>query len=232
MNGVENALISGPLVIADRLSKSYPAAGGLVQILRDVSLSIVSGEFVAIMGPSGSGKSTLLQLLGCLDVPTDGEYWFDGTRVDQLSDPELAAVRNREIGFVFQSFNLLPRLTLLQNVELPLLYAGVPRSDRVGRVQSLLDDLGLGARSSALPTELSGGQQQLIGIARALAFSPRLLLADEPTGNLDTGTGARVLDIIEGLHRNGMTVLLVTHDASVAARSSRVFRMRDGTLES
>jgi putative ABC transport system ATP-binding protein len=232
VKGVDNAVITVPLVMADGLSKFYPAAGGLVQTLRDVSLSIASGEFAAIMGPSGSGKSTLLQLLGCLDVPTGGEYRFDGTRVDRLSDPELAALRNREIGFVFQSFNLLPRLTLLQNVELPLVYGGVPRRERVVRVQSLLDDLGLGARGRALPAELSGGQQQLVAIARALALSPRLLLADEPTGNLDTGTGARVLDIIGGLHRSGMTVLLVTHDASVAARSSRIFRMRDGALES
>jgi putative ABC transport system ATP-binding protein len=231
MNGVENAVITGPLVMVDGLGKSYLGAGGRAQILRDVSLSIVAGEFAAIMGPSGSGKSTLLQLLGCLDVPTDGEYWFDGTRVDRLTDPELAALRNREIGFVFQSFKLLPRLTVLQNVELPLIYGGVPRREREGRVQSLLDDLGLGAKSRALPTELSGGQQQLVAIARALALSPRLLLADEPTGNLDTSTGARVLDIIEGLHRSGMTVLLVTHDAGVAARSSRIFRMRDGTVE-
>lgn len=224
-------MVQSPLVIADRLSKSYPAADGFVQILRDVSLSVGAAEFVAIMGPSGSGKSTLLQLLGCLDVPTRGEYAFDGRRVDHLSDPELAALRNREIGFVFQSFNLLPRLTLLQNVELPLLYAGVPRRERVDRVQRLLDDFGLGPRSRALPSELSGGQQQLVAIARALALSPRLLLADEPTGNLDTRTGARVLEIIEGLHRDGMTILLITHDAAVAARSSRIFRMRDGALE-
>lgn len=231
MNADKDAVTPEPLVKAYGLTKSYPAAGADAQILRGVSLSVRRGEFVAIMGPSGSGKSTLLQLLGCLDVPTYGQYWFGGARVDGLSDTELAALRNRDIGFVFQSFNLLPRLTLLRNVELPLIYAGVARAERVRRVEKLLDEVGLGARLGALPTELSGGQQQLTAIARALTLNPRLLLADEPTGNLDSVTGARVLDLIERLHRDGMTILLVTHDARVAARSSRILRMRDGSLE-
>jgi putative ABC transport system ATP-binding protein len=223
---------SRPLVATERLERAHPGVDGPVRILHDVSLSIAPGEFVAIMGPSGSGKSTLLQLLGCLDTPDAGEYWLDGIRVAALTEPELAALRNRDIGFIFQSFNLLPRLTLLQNIELPLLYAGIAPRPRAIRGQQLLDELGLGSRGHAYPTQLSGGQQQLVAIARALALRPKFLLADEPTGNLDSATGARVLQIMEELHHAGMTIVLVTHDPGVAARSARILCMRDGTLES
>lgn len=220
-----------PLVLTERLERAHPGADGPVRILHDVSLSIAPGEFVAIMGPSGSGKSTLLQLLGCLDTPNAGEYWLDGIRVSALTEPEVATLRNRDIGFVFQSFNLLPRLTVLQNIELPLLYAGLAPRLRAIQAQQVLEELGLGSRGHAYPTQLSGGQQQLVAIARALVSRPKFLLADEPTGNLDRATGARVLDIMERLYRAGMTIVLVTHDSGVAARSARTLRMNDGTLE-
>jgi putative ABC transport system ATP-binding protein len=221
-----------PVVLLRSLARSYRTGGETIEALRPLDLRIDEGEFVAILGTSGSGKSTLLHLLGCLDRPSGGSYELAGKRVDELSARELAATRNRRIGFVFQSFHLLPRASLLRNVELPLVYAGVGRRERRERALAQLRAVGLEARANALPDQLSGGQRQRVAIARALVADPALLLADEPTGNLDGKTGAEILELLLALQRSGRTLVLVTHADAVAARASRILRLEDGRLVS
>jgi putative ABC transport system ATP-binding protein len=212
------------------LEKVYGSNNSAVHALRGVDLDIESGEFVALIGPSGSGKSTLMAILGCLDVPTGGEYTLAGQRVDGLSGKELAAIRNEKIGFVFQQYNLLPKATILRNVELPMLYAGVSRRERRQRALELLERVGIPDKANVLPAQLSGGQRQRVAIARALANRPALLLADEPTGALDTKTGEEVLALFRELHSQGNTVVLVTHDPGIAARAGRRVELRDGLI--
>jgi putative ABC transport system ATP-binding protein len=223
----------GPLIELRGITKDYPMGDrGSVQAIRGVDLDISTGEFVAIMGPSGSGKSSLMNILGCLDNPSEGSYRLAGRDVSRLSERERARVRNREIGFVFQSFNLLPRATALANVELPLVYAGVPARERRSRAAAALESVGIAGWSHHRPGELSGGQCQRVAIARALATRPRLLLADEPTGNLDTATTEEILALFEELHRKGNAVILVTHEEEVARRAARVIHIRDGRVTS
>ncbi len=219
------------LIQTEELHKTYDLGAAEVQALRGVSIEIEAGEYVAIMGPSGSGKSTLMHLLGCLDSPTSGGYWLAGREVSRLRGAALAAVRNREIGFVFQNFNLLPRVDLVANVALPLVYqGGVGRRERRRRAADLLTRLGMDHRLGHRPMELSGGERQRASIARALIAEPSILLADEPTGNLDSKTGQAIMDILDGLSREGKTVLLVTHDENVAARAQRTILIEDGRV--
>ena len=221
----------GPIIQLRDVHKVYDAGDNAVHALRGIDLDVAAGEYMAIMGPSGSGKSTLMHILGCLDVPTQGEYSLAGAAVSRMSSRQLARIRNREVGFVFQTFNLLPRATTQRNVELPLLYAGLGRAERRRQAQAALARVGLAERGRHLPSQLSGGQRQRVAIARALVNSPSILLADEPTGNLDTRTGAELLDIFDELNAQGHTVILVTHDANVAARARRVIRIVDGLVE-
>ena len=202
-----------------------------IHALRGVSIAIERGEYVAIMGPSGSGKSTLMNLIGCLDTPSKGTYLLNGKEVSQMNDNELARIRNEEIGFVFQTFNLLPRATALHNVELPLVYAGVPAKDRDARARGALEKVELAQRMNHRPNELSGGQRQRVAIARALVNNPSILLADEPTGNLDSKTGLEIMGLFEKLHKAGNTIVLVTHEADVAAFAYRTIQIRDGKVE-
>jgi putative ABC transport system ATP-binding protein len=219
------------LIRTEGLTRTYTLGNTILYALRDVSITVERGEFVSIMGPSGSGKSTLMNLLGCLDTPTAGRYFLDGVDVSQLSSDELAAIRNRKIGFVFQSFNLLARASALDNVQLPLLYnSRIDRSERRRRAVDALTDVGLGERMGHQPTQLSGGQQQRVAIARALVNEPALILADEPTGALDTRTGLEIMTIFQRLHRTGMTVIIVTHEPDVARFASRMLRFQDGRL--
>jgi putative ABC transport system ATP-binding protein len=213
------------------LWKTYLMGEEEIHALRGVSLQIERGEYAAIMGPSGSGKSTLMNLIGCLDTPSRGSYLLNGRQVSQMNDDELARIRNQEIGFVFQTFNLLPRATALHNVELPLVYAGVPAKDRQERARAALDKVELSSRMSHRPNELSGGQRQRVAIARALVNNPSILLADEPTGNLDSKTGAEIMGLFERLHNAGNTILLVTHESDVAAFAHRAIHFRDGQIE-
>ncbi len=212
------------------LRREYAMDAETVQALRGVSLDIQLNEYVAIMGPSGSGKSTLMNILGCLDAPTSGTYWLNGIEVSQVSDNELARVRNREIGFVFQTFNLLPRATALHNVELPLIYAGVKSSVRRKKAELALERVGLADRMAHKPAELSGGQRQRVAVARALVNEPSILLADEPTGNLDSTTSQEILNVFANLHQHGQTVIVVTHEADVAAHAERLITLRDGSI--
>jgi putative ABC transport system ATP-binding protein len=221
-----------PLLRIEKLSREYVMGGETVHALRDVSLSIERGEYVAIMGPSGSGKSTLMNVLGCLDSPTGGEYWLNGTEVSRMDDRALARVRNRDIGFVFQTFNLLARATALRNVELPLVYAGVPAEERHRRATAALERVQLAERLHHKPNELSGGQRQRVAIARALVTEPSLILADEPTGNLDSRTGEEVMALFERLHHEGHTIVVVTHDPEIAERADRKIVLRDGVIAS
>jgi len=224
--------MAAPLIEIHDLNKIYALDGVAIQALGGVDLAVEEGEFVAIMGPSGSGKSTLMHILGCLDVADSGSYRLRGNDVTRMSRDELARLRNREIGFVFQNFNLLPRTSALENVETPLIYAGVGKQQRRARAREALQRMGLGERLQHLPSQLSGGQQQRVAIARALVPRPSLLLADEPTGNVDTATSNEILDVLEALnHRDGLTILLITHEPGVAQRAQRTLYLRDGRLE-
>jgi len=220
------------VIVTRGIKREYDMGGEVVRALRGVDLAIRRNEYVAIMGPSGSGKSTLMNLIGCLDTPTAGEYWLNGTLVSKMSDDALARVRNKEIGFVFQTFNLLPRATALHNVELPLVYAGVPSDERKRRAKRALEQVQLGERMGHRPNELSGGQRQRVAIARALVNEPSILLADEPTGNLDSQTSEEIMRVFEGLASSGQTVIMVTHEPDIAAHARRVVVLRDGVIAS
>jgi putative ABC transport system ATP-binding protein len=219
------------IIRTEGLTKDYVLGAETVHAVRGVDIEIKRAEFVAVMGPSGSGKSTLMNLIGCLDTPTAGEYWLNGTAVKDLSDDQLARVRNREIGFVFQTFNLLPRATSLHNVELPLIYAGVRARERRELAREKLELVGLGDRMDHKPPELSGGQRQRVAIARALVNNPALLLADEPTGNLDSSTSGEIMEVLAGLNREGQTIVLVTHERDIAGYAKRQVHLRDGIIE-
>ncbi len=214
------------------LKKTYIMGKTQVHALKSITLEIQRNEFVALMGPSGSGKSTLMNLLGCLDTPTSGDYFLNGTNVSSMTDNELAEVRNKEIGFVFQTFNLLPRLTALENVALPLVYGGLSRTARVAKAKEVLESVGLGDRVDHKPNELSGGQRQRVAIARALVNDPSIILADEPTGNLDTKTSMEIMTIFEKIHHSGNTIILVTHEPDIAEHALRIVKLRDGLVES
>jgi len=225
------ALAAGALIRMEGVTKTYDAGELAVQALRGIDLAIEKGQMVAIIGPSGSGKSTLMHILGCLDAPSSGSYRLDGRDVAMLSGFQLAAIRNQKIGFVFQTFNLLPKASLLRNVELPLLYAGIGGSERKRLAHEALRKVGLGERAKHRPSELSGGQRQRAAIARAIVNSPSLILADEPTGNLDTRTGLEILGIFDEMHAKGETIVIVTHDPRIAERCQRVVRIVDGRIE-
>ena len=219
------------VIVTRNLQRDYDMGGEVVHALRGVDVTIRKNEFVAIMGPSGSGKSTLMNLIGCLDSPTGGEYWLNGHRVSELGDDALARIRNKEIGFVFQTFNLLPRATALHNVELPLVYAGIGSRERRALASDALDRVGLKDRVQHRPNELSGGQRQRVAIARALVNSPSILLADEPTGNLDSTTSQEIMSVFRGLHDEGQTIVLVTHELDIAAHARRQVHLKDGRME-
>ncbi|MCG8327936.1 MAG: ABC transporter ATP-binding protein [Chitinophagales bacterium] len=219
------------MISVSELVKTYIMGQTKVHALRGVNLDIYTNDYLALMGPSGSGKSTLMNLIGCLDTPTSGTYILNGTNVSTLDDDELAEIRNKEIGFVFQTFNLLPRLSALDNVALPLVYGGVNKSTRLDRAREVLDAVGLGDRVDHKPNELSGGQRQRVAIARALVNNPSIILADEPTGNLDTKTSIEIMGIFEKIHQNGNTVILVTHEPDIAEHCHRIVRLRDGVVE-
>ncbi|MBK7410780.1 MAG: ABC transporter ATP-binding protein [Saprospirales bacterium] len=213
------------------LKKTYIMGSTVVHALRTISLEINKNEFVALMGPSGSGKSTLMNLIGCLDTPTSGSYILNGNNVGAMLDDELAEIRNKEIGFVFQTFNLLPRLSALENVALPLVYAGMSKSERIARAEQVMEDVGLADRMDHKPNELSGGQRQRVAIGRALVNNPSIILADEPTGNLDTRTSFEIMDIFEKLHEKGNTIIIVTHETDISEHAHRIVRLRDGMVE-
>ena len=218
------------IILTHKLAREYDMGGEVVRALRGVSLQIRRNEYVAIMGPSGSGKSTLMNLIGCLDTPTGGEYWLNAQKVSDLADDDLARIRNKEIGFVFQTFNLLPRASALHNVELPLIYAGLGARERRARAADALNRVGLSDRMEHKPNELSGGQRQRVAIARALVNDPSILLADEPTGNLDSATSKEIMEVFGALHGQGQTVVMVTHEQDIAAHAARVVTLRDGLV--
>ena len=220
------------LILITDIGRKYVIGAETIHALKSVTLTIKKGEFVALMGPSGSGKSTLMNILGCLDTPTKGEYILNGINVSEMSDSELAEVRNQEIGFVFQTFNLLPRSSAKENVALPLVYAGVKKEDRDKRAIKALENVGLGNRVDHKPNELSGGQRQRVAVARALINNPSIILADEPTGNLDSKTSVEIMALIEDIHAKGNTIILVTHEEDIAQHAHRIVRMRDGLIES
>jgi putative ABC transport system ATP-binding protein len=223
---------TGPVIHAEDLWRTYQMGSEEIHALRGVSFDIQPGEYVAVMGPSGSGKSTLMNLIGCLDTPSKGKYVLRGKVVSEMNDDELAAIRNREIGFVFQTFNLLPRATALHNVELPLVYAGVPKEKRIELAKKSIAMVDLAERMMHKPNELSGGQRQRVAIARALVMNPSILLADEPTGNLDSATGEEIMKLFERLHEQGHTIILVTHERDIADHAHRTIFIRDGKIES
>ena len=222
---------NGALIRAEDLWRTYVMGAEEIHALRGVSFTIAPNEYVAVMGPSGSGKSTLMNLIGCLDTPSRGRYVLRGKIVSEMNDDELAAIRNREIGFVFQTFNLLPRATALHNVELPLVYAGVPKEERLAKARRALEMVDLADRMTHKPNELSGGQRQRVAVARALVMGPAILLADEPTGNLDTATGEEIMRLFEKLHADGNTIILVTHEKDIADHAHRTISIRDGKIE-
>jgi len=229
-NGAAAAGVDGEIIRMNGIVKVYDTGKVKVEALRGVNLTIRRGEFVAVVGPSGSGKSTLMNLVGCLDTPTAGEYFLCGDAVAGLSRDQLAAIRNRRVGFVFQNFNLLPQITAFENIEMPLLFGGAPRRERVRRVTDLLERVGLADRAEHKPTELSGGQMQRVAIARALAMNPDIILADEPTGNLDTASGGDIMSLFVDLWRQGATVVVITHDKALSRRASRVVEIQDGLI--
>ena len=215
-----------------KLVRNFKLGNETIKVLKSVDLLVQRGEYVALMGPSGSGKSTLMNILGCLDTPTEGEYYLNGREVAQLSDNELAEIRNKEIGFIFQTFNLLPRSTALDNVILPLIYAGLKKDERDKQAKRALDQVGLSDRIMHRPNELSGGQRQRVAIARALVNNPSILLADEPTGNLDTKTSIEIMGLLHDIHKSGNTIIIVTHEEDIALHAHRIIRLRDGIIES
>ncbi len=219
------------IIVTRNLQRHYHMGGELIQALRGFDISITRNEYVAIMGSSGSGKSTLMNLIGCLDTASVGSYWLNGKLVSDMNNRELARIRNEKIGFIFQTFNLLPRIDALHNVELPLIYRGVPRKERLARAAEVLTQVGLGDRMNHRPNELSGGQRQRVAIARALVTRPEIILADEPTGNLDTKTGNEIMALLDKLHKDGNTIILVTHEADIAKHAQRIIQLVDGSLQ-
>ncbi|WP_179338088.1 ABC transporter ATP-binding protein [Winogradskyella ludwigii] len=224
--------MSGNVIEIRNIIRDFKLGQEIVHVLKGIDLDIKRGEYVAIMGPSGSGKSTLMNLLGCLDTPTAGSYNLNGNDVSQMSDDDLAEIRNKEIGFVFQTFNLLPRTTALDNVALPMIYAGANKKDRNMRATEVLTDVGLADRMDHKPNQLSGGQRQRVAVGRALVNKPSIILADEPTGNLDSKTGTEIMALFDEIHKSGNTVIMVTHEEDIAAHAKRVIRLRDGVIES
>lgn len=224
--------MSKPLIKISNIKRDFVLGNEIVYVLKGIDLEINKGEYVALMGPSGSGKSTLMNILGCLDTPTSGSYILNGKDVSKMKDDELAEIRNKEIGFVFQTFNLLPRTTALDNVALPMIYAGLPKPERNKRAVEVLQQVNLGDRMDHQPNQLSGGQRQRVAVARALVNKPSIILADEPTGNLDSKTSIEIMNLFNDIHANGNTVILVTHEEEIAAYAHRVIRLRDGLIES
>lgn len=225
-----SAVVMEPTIRTHNLQRRYRMGEELIHALRGVDLTVQRGEYVAIMGPSGSGKSTLMNMIGCLDTPDEGEYWLNGKLVSAMNDRELARVRNKEVGFIFQTFNLLPRADALHNVELPLIYAGMKRKERVVRAKQSLERVGLGERMHHRPSEMSGGQRQRVAVARALVTEPSILLADEPTGNLDSATSHDIMELFEALHAAGHTIMVVTHEHDIAKNARRIITFRDGEI--
>lgn len=223
---------TGNLIEVKQIKRDFPLGESIIHVLKGIDLEIKKGEYVALMGPSGSGKSTLMNLLGCLDTPTSGSYVLNGQDVSNLTDDELAEIRNKEIGFVFQTFNLLPRTTALDNVALPMIYAGYSKEDRHKRAEEVLQQVGLGDRMDHHPNQLSGGQRQRVAVARALVNKPSIILADEPTGNLDSKTSVEIMNLFNEIHSQGNTVILVTHEEDIAENAHRIIRLRDGIIES
>ena len=225
-----SAVVMEPTIRTHNLQRRYRMGEELIHALRGVDLTVQRGEYVAIMGPSGSGKSTLMNMIGCLDTPDEGEYWLNGKLVSAMNDRELARVRNKEVGFIFQTFNLLPRADALHNVELPLIYAGMKRKERAVRAKQSLERVGLGERMHHRPSEMSGGQRQRVAVARALVTEPSILLADEPTGNLDSATSHDIMELFEALHAAGHTIMVVTHEHDIAKNARRIITFRDGEI--
>lgn len=223
--------MQSPVIKLEEITRHFKIGSEIIKALRGVNLEIYKNEYVALMGPSGSGKSTLMNILGCLDTPTSGRYWLNNKDVSKMGDDELAEIRNKEIGFVFQTFNLLPRLTALENVALPLIYAGFTKHQREERAKEVLEQVGLKDRMTHKPNELSGGQRQRVAIARALVNKPSIILADEPTGNLDSKTSYEIMALFEEIHKNGNTIIIVTHEEDIALHTNRIVRMRDGKVE-
>lgn len=221
-----------PIIQITNIKRDFPLGNEIVHVLKGIDLTINKGEYVALMGPSGSGKSTLMNLLGCLDTPTSGEYILNGKKVSEMQDDELASIRNKEIGFVFQTFNLMPRTTALDNVALPMVYAGKSKAERNARATEVLTQVALDDRMDHKPNQLSGGQRQRVAVARALVNSPSIILADEPTGNLDSKTSVEIMALFDAIHAKGNTVILVTHEEDIAEHAHRIIRLRDGVIES
>jgi len=221
-----------PIIQAKNLTKHYTVGSTIVRALDGLDIDIDKGSYIALMGPSGSGKSTLMNILGCLDTPSSGAYFLNDKDVSEVDDDLLAAIRNKEIGFIFQTFNLLPRYTALENVALPMIYAGIPKRERVARATEVLEKVGLGDRVTHKPNELSGGQRQRVAVARALVMNPSIIFADEPTGNLDSKTSEGIMQLFDEIHQDGNTLIVVTHEEEVAARAQKIIRLRDGKLDS
>ena len=223
--------MSHPIIQAKNLTKHYTVGSTIVRALDGLDIDIEKGSYIALMGPSGSGKSTLMNILGCLDTPSSGAYFLNDKDVSEVDDDLLAAIRNKEIGFIFQTFNLLPRYTALENVALPMIYAGIPKRERVARATEVLEKVGLGDRVTHKPNELSGGQRQRVAVARALVMNPSIIFADEPTGNLDSKTSEGIMQLFDEIHQDGNTLIVVTHEEEVAARAQKIIRLRDGKLD-